>query len=101
MFVKTVKVQIVKNQKSTISKVVPAYEAELLKAVFGEESIVIDQTAQTKPREITSVEAEEARLVDAYVQKHIEQLHGVNFSDKLKKAVESAKAAIRKQSAEV
>ena len=101
MFVKTVKVSIIKNQKSTIEKIVPAYEAELLKVIFGEANVLVDYSAKTNPREIVDVEAEEERLVNAYVQKHIEQLHGANFSQKLKEAVNYAKTAIRKQSAEV
>lgn len=101
MFVKTVKVTIIKNQKSAIEKVVPAYEAELLKVIFGESNVLIDYSAKTNPREIVDIEAEEERLVNAYVQKHIEQLHGANFSQKLKDAVGYAKTAIRKQSAEV
>ena len=117
MFVKTVKVTIIKNQKSAIEKVVPAYEAELLKVIFGESNVLIDYSAKAQavfePEEISindhyivwtedvDIEAEEERLVNAYVQKHIEQLHGANFSQKLKDAVGYAKTAIRKQSAEV
>ena len=79
----------------------PAYEAELLKVIFGEANVLVDYSAKTNPREIVDVEAEEERLVNAYVQKHIEQLHGANFSQKLKEAVNYAKTAIRKQSTEV
>ncbi len=99
MFVKTCKVKIIKNQKSTLVKVVPVYEVELLKAIFGEYNVIVD-IDKTEPREILSAEAEEGRLIDAYVQKHIEQLHGVNFAENLRRAIESAKATIRRSSAE-
>ena len=99
MLVKTVKVQIHKNQKSVIEKVIPTYEANLLKAIFGEENVTIlaDKTA---PREVISAESEEQRLIGAYVKKHIEQLHGVNYTETLHRAINAAKAQMKFQTQE-
>ena len=91
MLVKTVQVTIIKNQKSHLSKVVPTYEANLLKAVFGEENVIIEDRVKTEPREVESIEAEQDRLTEAYVQKNIEQLHGVNYAESLAKAIKAAK----------
>lgn len=99
MLVKTIKVKIIKNQKSTLIKTLPIYEVELVKAIFGEDAVWTIDT-KTAPREVLSVEEEERRLVDSYVQKHIEQLHGANFSEKIRQAIESAKATIRKTASE-
>ena len=90
MLVKTVQVTIIKNQKSHLTKIVPTYEANLLKAVFGEENVIEDRV-KTEPREVESIEAEQDRLTEAYVQKNIEQLHGVNYAESLAKAIKAAK----------
>ena len=90
MLVKTVQVTIIKNQKSHLTKIVPTYEANLLKAVFGEENVIEDRV-KTDPREVESIEAEQDRLTEAYVQKNIEQLHGVNYAESLAKAIKAAK----------
>ena len=90
MLVKTVQITIIKNQKSHLTKVVPTYEANLLKAVFGEENVIEDRV-KTEPREVESIEAEQDRLTEAYVQKNIEQLHGVNYAESLAKAIKAAK----------
>ena len=90
MLVKTVQITIIKNQKSHLTKIVPTYEANLLKAVFGEENVIEDRV-KTEPREVESIEAEQDRLTEAYVQKNIEQLHGVNYAESLAKAIKAAK----------
>lgn len=99
MLVKTVQVTIIKNQKSHLTKIVPTYEANLLKAIFGEENVIEDRV-KTEPREVESIESEQDRLTEAYVQKNIEQLHGVNYADSLAKAIKAAKPTIADRASE-
>lgn len=99
MLVKTVQITIIKNQKSHLTKIVPTYEANLLKAIFGEENVIEDRV-KTEPREVESIESEQDRLTEAYVQKNIEQLHGINYAESLAKAIKAAKPTVADRSSE-
>lgn len=93
--VAAVALTITRDAMTVLPAVVPAHEVDIVKAVFGDDNVLVHDTAQ-EPRELDpATEAE--RLVAKYGPDALEKTHGKNFAGAVARACKDAEVKAPKK----